>query len=118
MEQDIADGKFIEHGEYKGNLCCARLGYGRTSCSCGRRRSSGSCSRARCTTRAPPSTKSAREEEFADIMRSSARISFLYGYMFDEEIVNEELPRAVSQLLKASWRLQSEPLWVPALWLQ
>lgn len=59
-----------------------------------------------------------QEEEFNDIIRSSNRINFLYGYMFDEEIVNEELASALTQLLKAAWRVQSEPLWVPASWVQ
>ncbi|XP_013137497.1 PREDICTED: MAGUK p55 subfamily member 7 [Papilio polytes] len=64
------------------------------------------------------SSRSFTEEEFNDIIRSSNRINFLYGYMFDEEIVNEDLGSAVTQLLKASWKVQSEPLWVPASWVQ
>ncbi|CAH0703515.1 unnamed protein product [Spodoptera exigua] len=58
------------------------------------------------------------EEELSDIVRSSNRINFLYGYMFDEEIVNEDLASALSKLLKTAWRVQSEPLWVPASWVQ
>ncbi|CAK1588160.1 unnamed protein product [Parnassius mnemosyne] len=150
MEQDISDGKFIEHGEYKGNLygtsaesvetiinsgrvCVlsphwqalkmlrtprlrpyivfirppplARLIETRTAANA-RSTFDKDCSRA------------FTEEEFNDIIRSSNRINFLYGYMFDEEIVNDDLARALTQLLKASWKVQSEPLWVPASWVQ
>ncbi|XP_053624081.1 MAGUK p55 subfamily member 7 isoform X2 [Plodia interpunctella] len=150
MEQDIADSKFIEHGEYKGNL------YGTSAESVESIINSGRV----CVlsphwqalkmlrtprlrpyivfVRPPPlqrlmetrnasnarssfdkeSSRAFTEEEFADIIRSSNRINFLYGYMFDEEIVNEELAGALTQLLKASWRVQSEPLWVPASWVQ
>ncbi|XP_063393906.1 MAGUK p55 subfamily member 7 isoform X1 [Cydia fagiglandana] len=150
MEKDIADGKFIEHGEYKGNL------YGTTAESVETIINSGRVcvlsphwqalkmlrtARLRpyiVFVRPPPlgrlaatraahharssfdkeSSRAFTEEELSDIIRSSNRINFLYGYMFDEEIVNEELAGALAQLLKAAWRVQSEPLWVPASWVQ
>ncbi|XP_045531907.1 MAGUK p55 subfamily member 7 isoform X1 [Pieris brassicae] len=150
MEQDIADGKFIEHGEYKGNL------YGTSAESVETIVNSGrvcvlsphwQALKMLRTTRLRPyivfvkppsferlvetrtnanarstfdkeSSRAFTEEEFHDIIRSSTRINFLYGYMFDEEIVNEDLASALSQLLKTSWRVQSEPLWVPASWVQ
>ncbi|XP_049884761.1 MAGUK p55 subfamily member 7 isoform X1 [Pectinophora gossypiella] len=150
MEQDIGEGKFIEHGEYKGNL------YGTTAESVETIINSGRVcvlsphwqalkmlrtprlrpyivfvrppslerlveTRTAANARSTFDKESSRaftEEEFADIIRSSNRINFLYGYMFDEEIVNEELPGALTQLMKASWRVQSEPLWVPVSWVQ
>ncbi|XP_073953231.1 membrane palmitoylated protein 7-like protein metro isoform X1 [Choristoneura fumiferana] len=150
MEQDIAEGKFIEHGEYKGNL------YGTTAESVETIVNSGrvcvlsphwQALKVLRTPRLRPyivfikppplerliatrqaaharssfdkdSSRAFTEEEFADIIRSSNRINFLYGYMFDEEIENDELAPALAQLLKAAWRVQSEPLWVPASWLQ
>ncbi|XP_026316097.1 MAGUK p55 subfamily member 7 isoform X2 [Hyposmocoma kahamanoa] len=150
MEQDIADGKFIEHGEYKGNL------YGTSADSVEAIINAGGVcvlsphwqalkmvrtARMRpyiVFIRPPPldrlietrvaanarstfdkeCSRAFTEEEFNDIIRSSNRINFLYGYMFDEEIVNEELASALTQLLKAAWRVQSEPLWVPASWVQ
>ncbi|XP_072930983.1 MAGUK p55 subfamily member 7 isoform X1 [Epargyreus clarus] len=150
MEQDISEGKFIEHGEYKGNL------YGTSAESVETIINSGRV----CVisphwqalkmlrtprlrpyivfVRPPPldkfvetrtaanarstfdkdSSRAFTEDEFNDVLRSSNRINFLYGYMFDEEIVNEDLASALSQLLKAAWRVQSEPLWVPASWVQ
>ncbi|XP_035443978.1 MAGUK p55 subfamily member 7 isoform X3 [Spodoptera frugiperda] len=150
MEQDIADGKFIEHGEYKGNL------YGTTAESVETIINSGRVcvlsphwqalkmlrtprlrpyivfirpptherlieTRTAANARSTFDKECSRaftEEEFSDIARSSNRINFLYGYMFDEEIVNEDLASALSQLLKTAWRVQSEPLWVPASWVQ
>ncbi|CAG9781910.1 unnamed protein product [Diatraea saccharalis] len=150
MEQDIADGKFIEHGEYKGNL------YGTSAESVESIINSGRVcvlsphwqalkmlrtprlrpyiifikpppleklieTRTLANARSTFDKESSRaftEEEFTDIIRSSNRINFLYGYMFDEDIVNENLAGALTQLLKASWKVQSEPLWVPASWVQ
>ncbi|XP_075990766.1 membrane palmitoylated protein 7-like protein metro isoform X4 [Anticarsia gemmatalis] len=150
MEQDISEGKFIEHGEYKGNL------YGTTAESVETIINSGRVcvisphwqalkmlrtprlrpyivfirpptherlieTRTAANARSTFDKESSRafsEEEFSDIMRSSNRINFLYGYMFDEEIINDDLASALTQLLKAAWRVQSEPLWVPASWVQ
>ncbi|CAH0401976.1 unnamed protein product [Chilo suppressalis] len=150
MEQDINDGKFIEHGEYKGNL------YGTSAESVESIINSGRVcvisphwqalkmlrtprlrpyiifikpppleklieTRTLANARSTFDKESSRaftEEEFHDIIRSANRINFLYGYMFDEEIVNQDLAGALTQLLKASWRVQSEPLWVPASWVQ
>lgn len=150
MEQDIIDGKFIEHGEYKGNL------YGTSAESVESIINSGrvcvlsphwQALKMLRTPRLRPyivfikppplekliSTRTAAHarstfdkensrgfttEEFSDIIRSTNRINYLYGYMADEEIVNEDLAMALTQLLKASWRVQSEPLWVPTSWVQ
>lgn len=59
-----------------------------------------------------------QDEEFLEIMKSSERIEFLYGHLFDEEIVNADLASAFTQLLAGANRLESEPLWVPASWVQ
>lgn len=59
-----------------------------------------------------------QEEEFSDIMKSAARIEFLYDHFFDETIVNADLAIAFSHLLVAANRLDTEPLWVPASWVQ
>ncbi|CAB3225327.1 unnamed protein product [Arctia plantaginis] len=150
MEQDIADGKFIEHGEYKGNLYGTSAESVETIINSGRVCVISPHWQALKMLRTPrlrpyiifirpPSherlvetrtaanarstfdkecSRAFSEEEFFDIMRSSNRINFLYGYMFDEEIVNDDLASALTQLLKAAWRVQSEPLWVPASWVQ
>ncbi|XP_050360791.1 MAGUK p55 subfamily member 7 isoform X2 [Nymphalis io] len=150
MEQDISEGKFIEHGEYKGNLYGTSAESVETIVNSGRvcvlsphwqalkmlrtprlrpyiifikPPSLETLSKTRTAANARSTfdkecSRAFTEEEFADIIRSSNRINFLYGYMFDEEIVNEDLATALTQLIKMAWRVQSEPLWVPAAWVQ
>jgi hypothetical protein len=49
---------------------------------------------------------------------SAARIEYLYGHWFDESIENADLSVAFEQLVRAVQRLESEPQWVPASWVQ
>ncbi|KAF2883399.1 hypothetical protein ILUMI_22774 [Ignelater luminosus] len=58
------------------------------------------------------------DEEFNDIIKASARIEFLYSHLFDETIVNEDLAVAFTHLVAAANRVETEPLWVPASWVQ
>ncbi|XP_012165164.1 MAGUK p55 subfamily member 7 isoform X3 [Bombus affinis] len=58
------------------------------------------------------------DEEFHEILYNAARIEFLYNHMFDEVIVNADLSMAFEQLVNAVHRVESEPLWVPASWVQ
>jgi len=59
-----------------------------------------------------------QDEEFEEIELSAARIEYLYGHWFDEVIENADLSIAFEQLVRAVQRLESEPLWVPASWVQ
>lgn len=52
------------------------------------------------------------------MLRSSRKIEFLYSHLFDETVVNLELSMAFEQLLQAARRVETEPLWVPASWVQ
>lgn len=63
----------------------------------------------------PPSFQ---DDEFNEILRSAERIEFLYSHLFDEVIVNADLSAAFEQLVRAVHRVESEPLWVPASWVQ
>ncbi|VEN40426.1 unnamed protein product [Callosobruchus maculatus] len=150
MEEDIEAGKFIEFGEYKGNL------YGTSADSVKEIVNSGKVCilnphfqalkmlrtpqlRPYIVYIKPPSlevlkdtrgamharstfdannSRGFTEEEFEDIIKSAAKIEFLYDHFFDETIVNADLASAFSQLLAAANRLESEPLWVPASWVQ
>ncbi|CAH1169752.1 unnamed protein product [Phaedon cochleariae] len=150
MEEDIEAGKFIEYGEYKGNL------YGTSSESVKEIVIAGKVcilnphyqalkmlrtpqlrpyiiyikppsievlkeTRNACHARSTFDVHNSRgftEEEFNDIMKSASRIEFLYDHFFDESIVNADLALAFNQLLNAANRLESEPLWVPASWVQ
>ncbi|XP_067631817.1 MAGUK p55 subfamily member 7 isoform X3 [Eurosta solidaginis] len=58
------------------------------------------------------------DEEFNDMLKSAERIDFLYGHFFDEVIVNGELLTAFEQLVNTVQRIENEPLWAPASWVQ
>lgn len=52
------------------------------------------------------------------MIHSADRIEFLYSHLFDETIVNADLSMAFEQLAGAISRVETEPLWVPASWVQ
>ncbi|XP_054739083.1 MAGUK p55 subfamily member 7 isoform X3 [Anastrepha obliqua] len=150
MKVDIAAGKFIEHGEYKGQL------YGTSG------ESVKSIVNAGCVcvlsphyqaikalrtvqtkpfiihikppefdvlkkTRTEARAKSTfdesnargfTDEEYNDMLKSAERIDFLHGHFFDEVIVNGELLTAFEQLMNTVQRIENEPLWAPAAWVQ
>ncbi|KAL1518148.1 hypothetical protein ABEB36_001817 [Hypothenemus hampei] len=150
MEMDIEKGKFIEYGEYKGNL------YGTSSDSVKSIVNAGYVcilsphyqalkmlrtpqlkpyiiyisppsldalkqSRTAHHARSTFDVNNSRgftEEEFEDMIRHSQRIEFLYEHFFDEIIVNDDLSRAFTKFLQAVNRVETEPLWVPASWVQ
>jgi guanylate kinase len=150
MEEDIQTSKFIEFGEYKGNL------YG-TSCDSVRAiLKSGHvgvlnphCQALKMLRTAefkpyivyvkpPPfevlklsrhkafakstfdesNSRAFNDDEFNEILRSADRIEFLYGHWFDEVLVNDDLNNAFERLLKIAKKVESDPLWVPAGWVQ
>lgn len=59
-----------------------------------------------------------QDDEFHDMIKSSERIEFLYSHLFDEVIVNSDLSIAFEQLLRSVRRVETDPLWVPASWVQ
>ena len=61
---------------------------------------------------------SPQDDELRDMLHSAARLEFHYGHLFDETIVNDDLSTAVAQLLRTARRVETEPLWVPASWVQ
>ncbi|XP_018349886.1 PREDICTED: MAGUK p55 subfamily member 7 isoform X4 [Trachymyrmex septentrionalis] len=150
MEEDIEAGKFIEYGEYKGNL------YGTSSESVSSLVNAGYVcllsphyqalkmlrtpqlrpyviyvkpptfevlkdtrneARAR-STFDESNSRGFTDEEFHEILHSAERIEFLYSHLFDEVIVNADLSMTFEQLINAIHRVESEPLWVPASWVQ
>ncbi|XP_068209061.1 MAGUK p55 subfamily member 7-like isoform X2 [Palaemon carinicauda] len=58
------------------------------------------------------------EDEFKDMLKAAARIEFHYSHWFDEVIVNDELSSAFERLVSAINKVETEPLWVPASWVQ
>lgn len=63
-------------------------------------------------------TRPFTEEELKKMLKSAARIQYHYSHCFDEVIVNDVLSSAFTRLMDAIHRLESEPLWVPASWVQ
>ena len=59
-----------------------------------------------------------QDDEFHEILRSAERMEFLFGHWFDEILVNDDLSKAFDRLLKISKKVETEPLWVPANWVQ
>lgn len=59
-----------------------------------------------------------QDDEFHEMIHSAERIEFLYSHLFDETIVNADLSMAFEQLAGAISRVETEPLWVPASWVQ
>ncbi|KAJ3660465.1 hypothetical protein Zmor_004914 [Zophobas morio] len=150
MEEDIEASKFIEFGEYKGNLYGTSADSVKAIVNSGhvcilnphyqalkmlrtpqlkpyiiyikpppldRLKETRNAVHARSTFDVNNS-RGFTEEEFNDIMKSANRIEFLYEHFFDEVIVNDDLALAFSQLLTAANRVETEPLWVPASWVQ
>ncbi|XP_069679154.1 MAGUK p55 subfamily member 7 isoform X5 [Periplaneta americana] len=150
MEEEIEAGKFIEFGEYKGNL------YGTSAESVKSLVNAGyvcilnphyqalkmlripqlkpyiiyikpppfnvlketrNAAYAR-STFDENNSRGFTDEEFHEMLHSSERIEFLYGHLFDEVIENADLSAAFEQLVRAVNRVETEPLWVPASWVQ
>jgi guanylate kinase len=150
MEEEIEAGKFIEFGEYKGNL------YGTSAESVKSLVNAGyvcilnphyqalkmlripqlkpyiiyikpppfdilketrNAAYAR-STFDENNSRGFTDEEFQEMLHSSERIDFLYGHLFDEVIENADLSAAFEQLVRAVNRVETEPLWVPASWVQ
>ncbi|KAF5271027.1 hypothetical protein FQR65_LT05377 [Abscondita terminalis] len=150
MEEDVETTKFVEFGEYKGNLygtssesvkalvnsnhvCILSPHYQALKMlripqlkpyivyikppSLERLKETRNAFHARSTFDANNS-RGFTDEEFNDIMKADARIEFLYGHFFDDVIVNEDLAVAFTQLVAAANRVETEPTWVPASWVQ
>ncbi|XP_036218576.1 MAGUK p55 subfamily member 7 isoform X3 [Bactrocera oleae] len=150
MEADIAAGKFIEHGEYKGHLygtsgesvksivnagCVCVLSPHYQAIKALRTvqtkpfiihikppefdvlKKSRTDSRAK-STFDESNARGFTDEEFNDMLKSAERIDFLYGHFFDEVIVNDDLLATFEQLMNVVQRLENEPLWAPAAWVQ
>lgn len=59
-----------------------------------------------------------QDEELNEMLKSAERIEFLYGHLFDETIVNEDLETAFEELAESVTRSENESVWAPASWVQ
>ncbi|CAN8031545.1 unnamed protein product [Ixodes persulcatus] len=58
-----------------------------------------------------------REDELRETIERARQMEDSYGHYFDMVIVNSDLDRAYSELLKEVAILEREPQWVPSAWL-
>ncbi|CAL8133719.1 unnamed protein product [Orchesella dallaii] len=150
MEEEIQGGKFIEFGEYKGNL------YGTASESvrsiinssfvCVLNPHSQALKMLRTSEFKPyiifikppefevlkqsrhnafakstfdeSNSRAFNDEEFNEIIKSAERIEYIYGHLFDEILINDDLPKSFERLVKIVKKVETEPLWVPSSWVQ
>uniref|UniRef100_T1JH09 MAGUK p55 subfamily member 7 n=1 Tax=Strigamia maritima TaxID=126957 RepID=T1JH09_STRMM len=150
LEEEIRKGRFVEHGEYKGNLYGTSLETVKSIVNAGYVCVMNPHPQALKLLRTaelkpliifikPPPFEQLKEtrhnfharstfdescsrgfsdEEFHDITNSANRIDYLYGHLFDFEIINEDLMTAFDELYCTMHQIEMEPQWVPASWVQ
>ncbi|CAL4220871.1 unnamed protein product, partial [Meganyctiphanes norvegica] len=64
------------------------------------------------------SSRGFTDEELRLMLKAAARIEFHYSHWFDEVIVNDDLSTSFERLVAAIQKVESDPLWVPASWVQ
>uniref|UniRef100_A0A6B0VGU3 Putative calcium/calmodulin-dependent serine protein kinase/membrane-associated guanylate kinase n=3 Tax=Ixodes ricinus TaxID=34613 RepID=A0A6B0VGU3_IXORI len=139
FEADILAGKFVEHGEYERNYYGTSLGAIRSVVGSGKvcvlnlhpqslKMLKHSDLKPYVVFVAPPSLEKlrqhrmrqgvpVREDELRETIERARQMEDSYGHYFDMVIVNSDLDRAYSELLKEVAILEREPQWVPSAWL-
>ncbi|XP_028931666.1 MAGUK p55 subfamily member 2 isoform X2 [Ornithorhynchus anatinus] len=145
MEADIKAGRYLEHGEYEGNLYGTRIDSIRRVVAAGKMCILDVYPQAVKVLRtaefvpyvvfigAPDSetlramnraaldsgitTKQLTEADLKRTVEESARIQRGYGHYFDLCLVNDNLERTFRDLQGAMEKLRSEPQWVPVSWV-
>ncbi|XP_061110806.1 MAGUK p55 subfamily member 6b [Conger conger] len=145
MEMDIKSGRYLEHGEYDGNLYGTKIDSIHEVVNTGR-----TCildvnpqalkllktvefmpyvvfvgapaldtltAMHRAAVETGASTKQLTDMDLKRTVEESARIQRCYGHYFDLCIVNDSLDRAFDRLQAAVDRLCSDPQWVPVNWV-
>ncbi|XP_053550438.1 MAGUK p55 subfamily member 2 isoform X1 [Bombina bombina] len=145
MEQDIKAGRYLEHGEYEGNL------YGTKISSIQEVVASGKmcvldvnpqavkvlrtaefvpyvvfvgapvieCLKAnnQSAIEAGMTNKQLSDSELLRIVEESERLHQAYGHYFDLSLINADLDQSFQELQMALERLRTEPQWVPVSWV-
>ncbi|XP_020565791.1 MAGUK p55 subfamily member 6 isoform X1 [Oryzias latipes] len=145
MEKDIKESRYLEHGEYDGNLYGTKIDSIHEVVAAGR-----TCildvnpqalkvlktaefvpfvvfiaapeldtlrDMHTAVVNAGLTTKLLTENDLKKTVDESARIRRAYSHYFDLTIVNDNLDKAFEQLLDAAERLFIEPQWVPVSWV-
>ncbi|XP_033272875.1 MAGUK p55 subfamily member 2 isoform X1 [Orcinus orca] len=145
MEADIRAGRYLEHGEYEGNLYGTRIDSIRGVVAAGRvcvldvnpqavkvlrtaefvpyvvfiEAPDFETLRAmnRTALESGVSTKQLTEADLRRTVEESSRIQRGYGHYFDLSLVNRNLERTFRELQAALEKLRTEPQWVPVSWV-
>ncbi|GFV39152.1 MAGUK p55 subfamily member 2 [Trichonephila clavipes] len=147
MEQGIREGKFVEYGEYKGNLYGTSLDSVFTIVRSGRvciLNPHPQALKLLCTAELKPyvifvkpppfellketrnNAQSSFDENYSrgftdrelqDIIDNSWHIERVYGYRFNATLVNEEINKSFKELLTIVKRVETEPEWAPTHWV-
>lgn len=123
MEADIAAGKFIEYGEYKGHLygtsgeSVKSIVHIRPPATFESLKQTRTKARAK-STFDETNSRGFTDDEFQEMIKSDERINFLYGHFCDDEILNGDLTEAFEKLVELAAKSESEPLWAPTSWVQ
>ncbi|NWV91148.1 MPP2 protein, partial [Machaerirhynchus nigripectus] len=97
MEADIKAGRYLEHGEYEGNLYGTRIDSIRAVVEAGKM----------CILDVNPQRT----------VEESSRIQRGYGHYFDLSLTNDDLERTFGRLREAMDHLRVQPQWVPVTWV-
>ncbi|XP_068611993.1 MAGUK p55 subfamily member 6a [Brachionichthys hirsutus] len=145
MEKDIKESRYLEHGEYDGNLYGTKMdsihqvvGAGRTCILDVNPQALKMLKTAefmpfvvfiaapeldtlramhKAVVDAGLTTKLLTENDLKKTVDESARIRRAYGHYFDLTIVNDDLDKAFEKLQEVVERLFIEPQWVPVSWV-
>ncbi|XP_036853138.1 MAGUK p55 subfamily member 2 isoform X5 [Manis javanica] len=145
MEADIRAGRYLEHGEYEGNLYGTRIDSIRGVVAAGKvcvldvnpqavkvlrtaefvpyvvfiEAPDFDTLRAmnRAALESGVSTKQLTEADLRRTVEESSRIQRGYGHYFDLSLVNSNLERTFRELQAAMEKLRTEPQWVPVSWV-
>uniref|UniRef100_A0A452QUK7 MAGUK p55 scaffold protein 2 n=2 Tax=Ursus americanus TaxID=9643 RepID=A0A452QUK7_URSAM len=145
MEADIRAGRYLEHGEYEGNLYGTRIDSIRGVVAAGKvcvldvnpqavkvlrtaefvpyvvfiEAPDFETLRAmnRAALESGVSTKQLTEADLRRTVEESSRIQSGYGHYFDLSLVNTNLERTFRELQAAMEKLRTQPQWVPVSWV-
>ncbi|XP_064895667.1 MAGUK p55 subfamily member 2 isoform X3 [Columba livia] len=145
MEADIRAGRYLEHGEYEGNLYGTKIDSIRAVVEAGKMcildvnpqavkvlRTAefvpyvvfieAPCPETlramnRAALESGVATKQLTEADARRTVEESGRIQRGYGHYFDLSLTNDDLERTFARLREAMERLRAQPQWVPVSWV-
>ncbi|XP_061873622.1 MAGUK p55 subfamily member 2 [Colius striatus] len=145
MEADVKAGRYLEHGEYEGNLYGTKIDSIRAVVEAGKmcildvnpqavkvlrtaefvpyvvfiEAPDPETLRAmnRAALESGVATKQLTEADAKRTVEESSRIQRGYGHYFDLSLTNDDLERTFGRLREAMERLRAQPQWVPVSWV-